>query len=228
DLRGIGDDGRRVRLPRDCTGEVDVGAGCDKTAAATHDAIAYLKARSQIDDSIPTQHERGRTVGDPRCDERQQRSTRRDVAGACIDAVHGADKRGSRHEVADPPYAQLHCPGGHHAVDPIHVGLSAIDYRELCRETICYDRNRFPNITLASSRRAFELAVYMFQNNPQQTGFLWSPVTEGRFSMFIQSCPIIRRASVVLITCSIATIMSVVASAQQPATSAPPASTAPA
>src|SRR5438552_2768392 len=68
----------------------------------------------------------------------------------------------------------------------------------------------------------------MFQNNPQQTGFLWSPVTEGRFSMFIQPCPIIRRASVVLITCSIATIMSVVASAQQPATSAPPASTAPA
>src|SRR5882724_10792163 len=50
-----------------------------------------------------------------------------------------------------------------------------------------------------------------------------SPVVEGRLSMFTKRCPIIRRASVALITGSIVTITSVVASGQQPATSAQPA-----
>src|SRR5436309_465126 len=69
--------------------------------------------------------------------------------------------------------------------------------------------------------RAVEVAAGILRNEIQSTGLMRSPVAKGRLSMFMQPCPIIRRASVVLITGSIATIMSVVASGQQPSTPAP-------
>ena len=106
DLCGIGDDGSRIRLPRSGVREVNVGTGRRNAIAAAYDALAHPKARSQIDDSIACQHERRRTVGDIRCDERQQQSIRRDVARARVNALHGADEGRPRHEVADSTYAQ--------------------------------------------------------------------------------------------------------------------------
>src|SRR5213595_548493 len=73
-----------------------------------------------------------------------------------------------------------------------------------------------------ATRRSVDVAVNIFRNEPNQRGLMRSPLAEGRLSMHMQPCPIIRRASVILITGSIA-IMSAVAWGQQPATQNPPA-----
>jgi len=41
-------------------------------ASAAHDPVAYPKTGSQIDDAIACEHERGRSVGDTRREDRQQ------------------------------------------------------------------------------------------------------------------------------------------------------------